>query len=70
MEKLFMNTENIKINESHKFAPNLLQILDIKSSNKHVVLQNLSVNYTRKYIRQQYKNNKLKIMAPSWNNEF
>ena len=26
--------------------------------------------YTRKNIRQQYKNNKLKMLAPAWNDEF
>ena len=41
----------------------------LRSSNKHVVLQNLSI-YTWKNIRKQYKNNKLKIIAPTWNDEF
>ena len=38
--------------------------------NKHVVLQNLSICYTYKNIRKQYTNNKLKIVAPMWDNEF
>ena len=46
------------------------QRLDIRSSYKHVALQNLSICYTWKNIRQQLKNNKLKIIAPTWNNEF
>ena len=65
-----MNTENSKTNEPHKFVLNLSQRLDLKSSNKHVALQNLSNYYTWKNIRQQYKNNKLKIIAPIWNDEF
>ena len=40
------------------------------SSNKHLALQNLSIYYTWKNIRKQYKNNKLKITAPTWNDEF
>ena len=44
---------------------NLLQKLDLRSSSKHVALQNLSIYYTWKNIRQQYKNNKLKIIAPT-----
>ena len=65
-----MNTENNKRNESHKFVLNLSQRLDLRSSNKHVALQNGSIYYTWKNIRKQYKNNKLKIIAPTWNDEF
>ena len=46
------------------------QKLDLRISNKHVALQNLSIYYTRKNIRKQYKNDKLKIIAPTWNDEF
>ena len=49
-----MNTENSKTNEPHKFVLNLPQRLDLKSSNKHVALQNLSIHYTRKNTRKQY----------------
>ena len=38
--------------------------------NKNVALQNLPIYYTRNNIRQQYKNKKLKIIAPTWNYEF
>ena len=40
METIFMNTENSKTNESHKFVPDLPQCFDLKSSKKHVTLQN------------------------------
>ena len=40
METIFMNTENSKNNEPHKFVLNLPQILDLRSPNKHVALQN------------------------------
>ena len=46
------------------------QRLDLRSSDKHVALQNLSIYYTWKNIRKQYKNNKLKIIAPTQNDEF
>ena len=65
METIFMNTKNSKTNEPQKFALNLSQRLDLRSLNKHVTLQNLSIYYTWKNIRQQYKNNKLKIIAPT-----
>ena len=64
-----MNTENSKTNEPHKFVLNLSQRLDLRSSDKHVALQKLSVYYTWKNIRKKYKNNKLKIIAPTWNDE-
>ena len=57
LELMFMNTENSKTSESHKFVPNLSQSLDLRNSNKHIALQNLSIYYTWKNIRQQYKNN-------------
>ena len=65
METIFMNTGNSKTNDPHKFVLNLSQGLDLRSSNKHVDLQNLSIYYMWKNIRQQYKNNKLKIIAPT-----
>ena len=43
METLFMNTENIKTSEPHKIVLNLSQRLDLRSSDKHVALENLSV---------------------------
>ena len=53
MEKIFMNTENSQTSEPHEFFLNLLQRLDLKSSNKYVALQNLSVYCTWKNTRQQ-----------------
>ena len=49
---------------------NLSQRLDLRKSNKYVPLQNLSIYYTWKNIRKQYKNNKPKIMAPTQNHKF
>ena len=69
MEKIFINTENSKTNEPHKFVFNLSQKLDLRRSNKHVALQNLSIYYMWKNVRKQHKNNKLKIIAPTWNDE-
>ena len=69
MEIIFMNTENRETNEPHKFVLNLSQRLDLRSSTKHVALQSLSVYCTWKSIRKQYKNYKVKILAPIWNDE-
>ena len=70
METVFMNTENSKTKKPHNFFLNFPQILDLKSSNNHVGLQNVPIYYMWKNVIQQYKNNKLKIIAPTWNNEF
>ena len=50
METIFMNTENSKMNETNKFVLNLSQRLDLRSLNKHVALQNVSIYYTLKNI--------------------
>ena len=70
MGTIFMNTENSKTNEPHKLVFKLSQRLDLRRSNKHVALQNLSIYYTWKNIRKYYNNNKLKIRAPTRNDEF
>ena len=59
METIFLNTENIKSNEPHRFVLNLSKRLDLRRLEKHVALQNLSIFYTWRNIRKQYKNNKL-----------
>ena len=43
METKFMNTENSKANEPLEFVHDLSQRLDLRSLNKHVALQNLSI---------------------------
>ena len=65
MEMIFMNTENSKTNEPHKFVFKLLVRLDLRSSNKIVALQNLPLYGTWKNIRQQCKSIKLEIIAPT-----
>ena len=55
METILINTKNSKKNESHKFVLNFSQRLDLRSSNRYLALQNLSIYYTWKNIRKQYK---------------
>ena len=43
-----MNKENTKRNEPHKFDLNLSEKIDLRSSDKHVALQNLSIYYISK----------------------
>ena len=55
METIFIKTENSKTSASHKFVLNVSQRIDLRSSNKHVAVQNLSIYNTWKNIRQQDK---------------
>ena len=65
METIFINKENIKTNEQHKFALNLSQRLHFRSSDNHVALHDLCICYMWENIRKQYKNNKPKMIDPS-----
>ena len=47
----------------------LSQIFDWRRFNKHIALHNYKKTED-KHIRKQYKNNKVKIIAPTWNDEF
>ena len=70
METIFMNTENSKTNEPHRFRLSLADKLNLKSPNKNIPLGNLSIYYTWKNIRSAYNNNKFKISAATWNDTF
>ena len=70
METIFMNPENSKTNEPHRFKLNLAEKLNLKNPNKNVALVNLSIYYTWKNIKSEYNNNKFKISAPTWNETF
>ena len=64
-----MNTENSETNETRRFVLNFSQRLDFRSSDKLAARQKLSIYYTWKNIKNQYKNNKITIIAPTWNDE-
>ena len=65
-----MNTENSKANERHRFKLDLSDKLNLKNLNKNMALANLSIYYTWKNTKSEYKNNKFKISAPTWNDTF
>ena len=44
--------------------------LDLRRGQKTVALSNLSIYYTWKIIKSSYNNNKFKISAPTWSEEF
>ena len=65
-----MNTLNSKTNESNKFMYQFTDKLNLKNPNKNMALANLSIYCTWKNIKSEYNNNKFKISAPTWNDEF
>ena len=64
-----MNSENSRTSEYHVLLLNLTNKIDLRSE-KTVALSNLSIYYTWKDIKSSYNNNKFKISAPTWNEEF
>ena len=70
METVFMNTENSKANEPHRFKLDLADKLNLKNPNKNIALVNLSIYHTSKNIKTEYNNNKFKISASAWNETF
>ena len=65
-----MNTENRKTNKPHTLRLTLADKRNIKDHNKNMALANLSIYCTWKNIKSAYNNNKFKISAPIWNDEF
>ena len=66
-----MKTENSKRNESNKFISQFTDKRNLKTpNNKNIGLVNLSIYYTWKNIKSTYNNNKVKIPASTWNDEF
>ena len=48
METVFINTENSKTNEPHRFKLDLTDKYNLKNPNKNMALANLSIYYTGK----------------------
>ena len=64
-----MDTSNSKTFKSNRFVYQFTDKLNLKNPSKNIVLVNLSIYYTWKNIKSEYSNNKLKISAPTWNDE-
>ena len=65
-----MNSENSKASKPHILKLKLTDKLDLQIDEKVIALPNLSIYYTWKKIKSSYNNNKFKISAPTWNEEF
>ena len=65
-----MNSENSKTFDPHSILLNFSDKTNLKRNYKYAALPNLSIYYTSKNKKKSYKNNKFKISAPTWNEEF
>ena len=70
MDTIFMNSENSKTSEYHVLVLKHTDKLDLRRGQKTVALSNLSIYYTWKNAKSSYNNNKFKISAPTWSEEF
>ena len=64
-----MNSKNSKISDLHRLLVNLTDKIGLRND-KYIALSNLSLYYRRKIMIKSYKNNRVKISAPTWNEEF
>ena len=65
-----MNSENSKTSKPHVLVLKLTDKLDLRIDKKIIALSNISIYYTWRNIKSSYNNNKFKISAPTWNDEF
>ena len=65
-----MSIENSKTSQSHRFKLDLTAKLNLTNPKKNMALANLSIYYTRKNIISEYKYNKSKIAASTWDDTF
>ena len=70
MNTIFMNSENSKTPKPHILILKLISKLDLRIGKKVTTLSNLGIFYTWKNIKRSYNNNKFKISASTWNDEF
>ena len=70
MDTIFMNSENSRTSEYPVLVLKLADKLDLRRGQKSVALTNLGIYYTWKNIKDSSNNNKFKISAPTWSNEF
>ena len=70
MDTIFINSENSITSKLHIFMLKLTDKSDLRRGEKSIVLSNLSIYYTWKKIKSSYNNNKFKMSAPTWNDEF
>ena len=70
MDTIFMDSENSRTSEYHVLVLKLTDELDLRRGQKTITLSNLSIYHTWKNVKSSYNNNKFKISAPTWSEEF
>ena len=65
-----MNSENSNTSKPHILKLKLTDKLGLRLDKKVIALSNHSIHYTWNNIKNSYSNNKFKILAPTWNEEF
>ena len=70
MDTIFMHSENSRTSKYHVLTLKLIDKLDLRRGQKTVALSNLSIYYTWKNIKSSYNNDKFKISAAAWSEEF
>ena len=70
VDTVFINSENSETSDPNRLLINLSDKINLKRSNKTFALSNLGIYCTWKNIKKSYKNNKFKILTPTWNEEF
>ena len=70
MYTIFMNLENSRTPEPDILKLKLTDKLDLRLDKKVIALSDISIYYTWNNIISSYNNNKFKISAPTWNEEF
>ena len=70
MDTIFMISEKSKTSKPHILKLKLTDKLDLRLDKKVIALSNLNIYYTWNNIKRSYNNNKFKISALTWNEEF
>ena len=70
MDTIFINLENSKTSELHKLKLKLTGKIDLRLDKKVIALSDLGIYYTWNNIKSSHNNNKFKVSAPTWNQEF
>ena len=69
MDTTFMNSQNSKTSDPHRPLLNLSDKINLKKVINNS-LSNLGIYYTWKNIKKSYRNSKVKVSAPTRNEEF
>ena len=65
-----MNPKNSKTSDPYKLLINLTDKIELRRKNKYIALSNLSIYYTWENRKKSCKNNRFKVSAPTWDEEF